>query len=119
METYQIVSWLRDKAVRSGNHSWERMMMMAAQRLEQQEKLLEMVRAERDVVTKRMIELEQKNETTVLHLTPQVYPKGYQPYGFLGFARACPTCKNIGSEHCRECKMERNSGYEPKEEANE
>ena len=58
METYQIVSWLRDKAVRSGNHSWERMMMMAAQRLEQQEKLLEQVRAERDVVTKRMIELE-------------------------------------------------------------
>ena len=34
METYQIVSWLRDKAVRSGNHSWERMMMMAAKRLE-------------------------------------------------------------------------------------
>lgn len=38
METYQIVNWLRDKAVRSGNHSWERMMMMAAKRLEELDK---------------------------------------------------------------------------------
>lgn len=38
METYQIISWLRDKAVRSGNHSWERMMMMAAKRLEELDK---------------------------------------------------------------------------------
>ena len=58
METKQIVNWLRDKAVRADNHSWQRMMMMAAPRLEQQEKLLEMARAERDIVTKRMIELE-------------------------------------------------------------
>lgn len=35
METQQIINWLRDKAVRSGNHSWERMMMMAAKRLEE------------------------------------------------------------------------------------
>ena len=35
METYQIVSWLRDKAVRADNHSWQRMMMMAAKRLEE------------------------------------------------------------------------------------
>ena len=117
METYQIVSWLRDKAVRSENHSWERMMMMAASRLEQQEKLLEMARAERDVVTKRMIELETERAKNKPDLTPQVYQKGYQPYGFLGFARACPTCKNIGSEHCRRCKMECESGYEPKEVA--
>lgn len=38
METQQIISWLRDKAVRSGNHSWERMMMMAAKRLEELDK---------------------------------------------------------------------------------
>ena len=38
METHQIVSWLRDKAVRSGNHSWERMMEMAAKRLEELDK---------------------------------------------------------------------------------
>ena len=119
METYQIVSWLRDKAVRADNHSWQRMMMMAAQRLEQQEKLLEMARAERDVVTKRMIELETQKESAVLHLKPEVFPKGYQPFGFIGFARACPTCKNIGSEYCHECKLERVSGYEPKEEENE
>lgn len=41
METYQIVSWLRDKAVRADNHSWERMMMLAAKRLEELEKQLE------------------------------------------------------------------------------
>lgn len=35
METKQIINWLRDKAVRSGNHSWERMMFMAAKRLEE------------------------------------------------------------------------------------
>ena len=38
METNQIISWLRDKAVRSGIHSWERMMMMAAKRLEELDK---------------------------------------------------------------------------------
>ena len=44
METYQIVNWLRDKAVRSGNHSWERMMMMAAKRLEELDKQQETAR---------------------------------------------------------------------------
>lgn len=38
METKQIINWLRDKAIRSGNHSWERMMFMAAKRLEELDK---------------------------------------------------------------------------------
>ena len=33
METQQIIDWLRDKAVRADNHSWQRMMSMAADRL--------------------------------------------------------------------------------------
>lgn len=38
METKQIIEWLRDKAVRSDHPSWERMMMMAAKRLEELDK---------------------------------------------------------------------------------
>lgn len=35
METKQIISWLRDKAVRADNPSWTRMMNMAADRLDE------------------------------------------------------------------------------------
>lgn len=35
METKQIINWLRDKAVRADSHSWQRMMFMAAKRLEE------------------------------------------------------------------------------------
>ena len=43
------------------------------------------------------------------------YEKGYQPMGFEGFIKACPNCKNIGSNLCRKCKMEVESGYDPAE----
>lgn len=44
-----------------------------------------------------------------------VYRKGFQPHGFDGFSKACPTCLNQGSKHCFKCKMEMGeSGYEPK-----
>lgn len=116
METYQIVSWLRDKAVRSGNHSWERMMMLAAKRLEELERDLNAAEAVRDALSKQTIILQTGGKEPNPDLTPQLFPKGHQPFGFIGFARACPTCKNIGSEHCYECKLERVSGYEPKED---
>lgn len=35
METYQIISWLRDKADRADHPSWTRMMHMAADRLQE------------------------------------------------------------------------------------
>lgn len=126
METYQIASWLRDKAVRSGNHSWERVMMMAAKRLEELTKRIEELErdllateAARDALSKQTIILQTEKKEPKLDLTPQVYKNGYQPVGFIGFARACPTCKNIGSENCYECKLERVSGYEPKEDYHE
>lgn len=60
METKQIVNWLRDKAVRADNPSWTRMMHTAADHLLRLEYRLEQACAERDAVTKRMIELEMK-----------------------------------------------------------
>ena len=38
METKQIINWLRDKADRGPNHSWTRMLNMAADRLEELDK---------------------------------------------------------------------------------
>ena len=38
---------------------------------------------------------------------------GYQPMGVEGFAKACPTCFNQGSDLCFKCKMEVESGYVP------
>lgn len=60
METKQIVNWLRDKADRADSPSWTRMMHTAADHLLRLEYRLEQACAERDAVTKRMIELEQK-----------------------------------------------------------
>ena len=60
METHQIVSWLRGKACRADNPSWTRMMHTAADHLLRLEHRLEQSNAERDAVTKRMIELETK-----------------------------------------------------------
>lgn len=67
METYQIISWLRDKAVRADHPSWERMMMMAAKRLEELVKQLKILTAERDALYKRVIELEGDKNTEVNH----------------------------------------------------
>ena len=58
METKQIISWLRDKACRADNPSWTRMMHTAADQLMRLEYRLAQSNAERDAVTKRMIELE-------------------------------------------------------------
>ena len=43
------------------------------------------------------------------------HEKGYQPFGLEGFKKACPTCKNSGTALCRKCKMEVESGYDPKD----
>lgn len=43
------------------------------------------------------------------------YEKGYQPFGLEGFKKACPTCKNSGTALCKKCKMEVESGYDPKD----
>lgn len=40
METKQIINWLRDKADRGPNHSWTRMLNMAADRLDELEQRL-------------------------------------------------------------------------------
>ena len=58
METNQIIYWLRDKAERAADLSWSRVMHTAADRLWVLEHRLEQSNAERDAVTKRMIELE-------------------------------------------------------------
>ena len=58
METKQIINSLRDKAARSADLSWARIMHTAADRLWVLEHRLEQSNAERDAVTKRMIELE-------------------------------------------------------------
>lgn len=58
METKEIVSWLRDKACRADNPSWTRMMHTAADHIMRLEHRLQQSNAERDAVTKRMIELE-------------------------------------------------------------
>ena len=115
METKQIINGLLDKADRVADQSAGRIMKQAAEKLVQLEAMLEQARTERVVVTKRMLELEIKAGEPKLDLTPNTYEKGYQPMGFIGFAKACPTCKNIGSDHCRRCKMECESGYEPKD----
>ena len=61
METKEIVNWLRDKACRADSPSWTRMMHTAADQLMRLEHRLQQSNAERDAVTKRMIELEQKH----------------------------------------------------------
>lgn len=58
METIEIIRWLRDKADRAADLSWARIMHTAADRLWILEHRLEQSNAERDAVTKRMIELE-------------------------------------------------------------
>ena len=58
METKQIINSLRDKAERAADLSWTRIMHTAADRLLILEHRLEQSNAERDAVTKRMIELE-------------------------------------------------------------
>ena len=58
METIDIIRCLRDRADRADNLGLTRIMHTAADRLCILEKQLEMARAERDAVTKRMIELE-------------------------------------------------------------
>ena len=58
METKEIVNWLRDKACRADNPSWTRMMHTAADHIMRLEHRLQQSNAERDAVTKRMIELE-------------------------------------------------------------
>lgn len=58
METKQIINSLRDKADRAADLSWARIMHTAADRLWVLEHRLEQSNAERDAVTKRMIELE-------------------------------------------------------------
>ena len=58
METKEIVSWLRDKACRADNPSWTRVMHTAADHIMRLEYRLQQSNAERDAVTKRMIELE-------------------------------------------------------------
>lgn len=60
METYQIISWLRDKADRADNPSWTRMMHTAADHLLRLEYRLEQACAERDAAIKRVIELEKR-----------------------------------------------------------
>lgn len=44
------------------------------------------------------------------------HKKGWQPAGWQAFVEACPTCLNLGSELCYKCKMEVESGYDPKDE---
>lgn len=39
-----------------------------------------------------------------------------QPVGFLGFAYACPKCRNDGTDLCRKCQMEVEGSFYPKEE---
>lgn len=58
METNEIVNWLRDKACRADNPSWTRVMHTAADHIMRLEHRLQQSNAERDAVTKRMIELE-------------------------------------------------------------
>ena len=58
METIDIIRCLRDRADRADNLGLTRIMHSAADRLCILEKQLEMARAERDAVTKLMIELE-------------------------------------------------------------
>ena len=58
METKEIVNWLRDKACRADNPSWTRVMHTAADHIIRLEYRLNQSNAERDAVTKRMIELE-------------------------------------------------------------
>ena len=58
METKEIVNWLRDKACRADNPSWTRVMHTAADHIVRLEYRLQQSNAERDAVTKRMIELE-------------------------------------------------------------
>lgn len=79
METYQIVNWLRDKAVRADNPSWTRMMHTAADHLLRLEYRLEQACAERDAVTKRMIELEQKQRwIPVTERLPELHINDYE-----------------------------------------
>jgi hypothetical protein len=40
----------------------------------------------------------------------------HQPIGLMGFAYACPRCRNIGTDLCEKCKMEVEGGFYPKEE---
>ena len=42
--------------------------------------------------------------------------KGTPLSGCKAFVEACQTCKNIGSNLCKKCKMEVESGYDPKPE---
>lgn len=46
---------------------------------------------------------------------PRKYAKGYQPFGWKAFVKACPTCKNQNRKLCKKCKMEVESGYDPKD----
>lgn len=38
----------------------------------------------------------------------------HQPIGLMGFAYACPRCRNIGTDLCEKCKMEVEGGFYPK-----
>jgi Zn-dependent alcohol dehydrogenase len=42
--------------------------------------------------------------------------KGSPLAGWKAFVEACPTCKNQRSNLCKKCKMEAESGYDPKPE---
>jgi hypothetical protein len=42
--------------------------------------------------------------------------KGSPLAGWKAFVEACPTCKNQRSNLCKKCKMEVESGYDPKPE---
>lgn len=60
MDVMKHYTWLLDKAARANDHSYARMLNQTASMLKQLSTELEMARAERDAVTRRMLELEQR-----------------------------------------------------------
>lgn len=65
MTPNDIITWLRDKLPYAPDHGWKNKMQEAITMPDRLEKKLEFAEAERDVVTKRMVELEQAAATPV------------------------------------------------------
>lgn len=125
METKEIVNWLRDKACRADSPSWTRMMHTAADQLMRLEHRLQQSNAERDAVTKRMIELEQMvgKTTSVITKADRLRTMSDEELGrhlmnihdsgcFISFCKNKPECEelldndSITDEMCMECMMQ-------------
>ena len=63
------------------------------------------------IFSKKFNQMKNKSSMTRYIHVPYLYPMGS-----LTFAIACSHCKNAGSNKCHDCKCEKQSGFELKED---